>query len=484
LILVACSSLHKQAKKHLADESYTEAMSVYKKILESNTNDEEATAGLREARTGWLNQKLVEVKFLRLSGDRQTSLELLYDLYQKENSWKLFLIGPSANYQKKEINFALIYISKLVSTALSEKKPLKAQFILDKYRNFYQSESAQVNYNSLQGQVKTSGIKQCRDLSSKLTKEQFYYGSFVAKFCNVWNLKKPNLLRQIRKIRGKLYSSIKLESMNSNLPPGHVKKLNEYLLKGLKKTPWYTKSGKNILKLSLDGKYKYTHSREEKSLKHSYLVSIPYTEERIEKKSVDDKKSNFGAALELTSATVDLMTTLSGGKTDSSHTTDNGDGTVTVHETKYREEPREAKYIATEHTEVFNVSFSLTGLFNHESLEIFHDKSDWKSSIQNNNSMPEIGLKRTKADLIGKAYWFDQQSRVVADTLEIKLNDTWDSLYCNDEFIDKKNNKLIESMFRCLKVRDDDIPKEFENLFELSIGLTIHDANKVVDRVL
>lgn len=484
ILTVSCSSLSKKAEELLKNESYTEAIEVYQEILRSDSQDEEALAGLRKAQLGWISQKLIEVRLLRLAGNRLKSLDLLREIYVNESQWSLFPKGAATFTQKEESGFAQESVEYLVQEAVADEHPLRAQFYLDRYGTFFQSKKAEKQFNQMQSHVKQSGTKQCLIFSASLSPEQFYYGRFVRQFCQVWNLRQPSLKKQVRTLRGELYSTIDLVDKTKGMTENFSLKLRNALVQKLKSSPWYDeKSGKNI-KLTLAGQYDYNHAKHLETLKHSYSVSIPYQVERIEQKSDPKKQSGFDAALDLAVATTNMMSVLSGQKISSSYSRDNGDGTITVTETKYRQEPRATTYSAVSHQETFQLALALSGPLGSGHLDTAHNASDRNTSIEHHNNMPDIGLTPQRARLVGQVDWLEAKVDVFAENFESQLNEAWDQLYCKDSLGEMSSAKTLEAMFRCLRIRHTEVPVTISQWFKANIGLSFNEAEKVVSGVL
>src|SRR4051794_18068864 len=90
-VLVAflgCSSLKKKAQESLEAGSYDRAMQLFEQYLRKNPDDSEALQGLKDARHGWIDKKLISVRMARLAGNQQQALDLLLEALNKEQNWK------------------------------------------------------------------------------------------------------------------------------------------------------------------------------------------------------------------------------------------------------------------------------------------------------------------------------------------------------------------------------------------------------------
>lgn len=478
LSLSACATLHKRGEKYLEQGAYAEAISIYERILNTNPRDEEAGAGLRRARLGWISQKLLEVRFLRLAENHIKSLDLLLDIYEKEIGWSVFPIGPEAFTQEEETEFAQRGVSFEVGRSLNHAHPLRAQYLLNRYKIFFQTKNAKKELDSLRERTHEAGLSRCKEDYSTLTDEQYFYGTFIGNLCNVWGFESPGLEKQYASAKDLFYTAVEAESSAVGLPKTYESELNNIFLARLRNTPWYDKDSTKVLKLDLAGNFIYSHARKHVTLKHSYTVSVPYTVSWKEKKpSPQEIEAGKKTPLILRIAT----SVLDGGA--SRVTRDNGDGTVTVTETRYRDEPRQTDYNATEHTEEFSFALTAKGVLHSAGLELAQNASESVTSIEHNNRMPNIGLLPKKAELIGEVNWLNTQATKLADRYERTLIETWDDMYCGGAQYDADTGQEVEYLFRCLKIYKSSPSIRYENWFEANIGLSIDETRAVVGDV-
>lgn len=482
---LGCSTLHKSAKEFLEEKSYQDAINVYNEILNKDSSDEEALIGLKKAQLGWLGQKLIEVRLLRQSGNHKKSLNLLLEIYNRQNIWSVYPLGAVAFTQKEETHFALTSVVKVVDSATKDKKPLRAQLYLDRYKLFFQSDKAQSKYKKLQSSVKKSGLEYCRGAYSSLKNNEYYYGSFINNLCLTWNQKKPNLKKQVMHIQGKLYGKVELDLDFPDLPKPLAKTIKHKLEESFKNTPWYKKSASNILNIRLKGNYSYKHDKSPETLQHSYQVRVPYKNKYIEDKDSDEDKPDFLKAMDAVVSISRAVASLSGSyEGNSTYKRDNHDGTVTVYETKYYNEPRVTSYSAIKHTEFFKGDVVLKTNLDNDEIDISYNMEDRNISVEHSNNSPDIGLSPKSADLIGESEWFNILTTPLIERFNSHLVAAWDTKFCDSDFDFNSSHQPVESMFRCLKVRKENVPLNILSWFESSHGVSYHEANEVLGEIL
>ena len=480
-----CSTLHNSAKEFLEKKSYQDAINVYQEILESDSSDEKALIGLKKAQLGWISQKLIEVRLLRLSGNHNKSLNLLLEVYNRQNLWGVFPFGAVAFTQKEETQFARTSVIQVVNEALKENKPLRAQLYLDRYNSLFQPLKAQNQFKDLQLAVRKSGVKFCSRAYSALKTDQYYYGSFIKNLCQIWSHKNPNLKKQVMHIHGKLYSNVNIDFDIPNLPEPVAKNITDNFKASFKATPWYKESAKNSLNISLKGEYFYKHLKTDETLKHTYTVSVPYEKKYIKDKDYERDKPDFLQAMDTVFTIANAVASLSGDyKGSSSYEKDNHDGTVTVYKTKYYDETRVTSYSAIKHTEEFKGNILLKSTLWDDAIEISYDMEDRNISVEHNNNSPKIGLTPKKADLIGKNEWLHILTKPIVDRLNSHLVAAWDTKFCESDFDYENTQQPIESMFRCLKVRKQNVPLNILSWFESVHGVSYNEAHEVLGEII
>ncbi|MCB0377531.1 MAG: hypothetical protein KDD33_03485 [Bdellovibrionales bacterium] len=482
LFLVGCVSLEDKARLHMQNESYSQAIEVYRQILESNANNAKAQIGLRKARIGWIGQQLINVRLMRLAGNLEKSHSLLLEVIEKENQWGHFPKGAVAFTQKEEAQVAQKRVKLEIQQALTVNRPLRAQFLIDKYESFFQGKKEKRSIQQLMEDTKILGNQQCQRMAQELADSQFYFGNFVRKICQVWSYHKPSLKRQVRFLRGELYGSIDLNSENLLLSRDQLERLQKNLTERLRQSPWFQAGSKKKLSLDFLGYVSYDHSSHQDKLKHAYTVSIPYQESHVQSVPSKNTLSAAVGAVQGVFALLDLVGAIAGGESfqPSTYSVANGDGTRTVYETKFRQEIREARYLATIHEESFVSDLELTGKIGAGSLKVEQKSRFRNSTVEHHNDMPDIGLRPERPKIIGEEVWTESQFDKLVLNFEGRLKEAWDQLYCGSEERNSGDLDSVEAMFRCIHVRSDGPPLAFDKWFHENMGLSFKETHQVV----
>ncbi|HEX4926311.1 MAG TPA: hypothetical protein VFV50_19610 [Bdellovibrionales bacterium] len=479
-LLVACTSLHKRAQTYFDAEDYEAAANTYQEILRGEPGNQDAQLGLRKSREKWIDQKLVQTRLLRMGGNATGAADLLAKIYVNEVAWDLFPKGAVAFTQEEESRLAAVAIAEDVRKAAREEKPVKAMWLLSKYRNFYQGERKSL-YGALERDTKAAGKAQCKALALTLKNDQFYYGQFVRRFCETWGEKAPTLAVQRSYVQNEMYGEPVIELELKGFSEAHRIFVANGLKEKWKTSPWFDPAGKKTFRLAVQGAYHYAHQERTETLTHAYSVKVPYTHEWIEAKTEQNsqQKSDVSAALDTAVTLISLFTNTPGsGRT----VRDNGNGTVTVSETRYRDEPHTYEYAARRHSQKFGVSFEATGRLQDETVALSHEKRQEHQSIAHDNSMEEIGLFPRKPDLIPESQWIQLQAEELVSRFQARLKDQWTARYCRPGLYQADSGPLREAGFRCLRLDGSEPGADFTAWFNTQVGVSVAEAVAVLGR--
>jgi hypothetical protein len=114
MIVGGCSSLRKNAAELLEQKEYGDALNLYEQILKTEPNDAEALSGRTKSRLGLIQKELIEVRFLRLSGQQLRANETLLQILGRVKDWSLYPDGPVAFTQFEEMSYASRAVEKYV----------------------------------------------------------------------------------------------------------------------------------------------------------------------------------------------------------------------------------------------------------------------------------------------------------------------------------------------------------------------------------
>ncbi len=113
-LLLACTSLHKQAEEQVRVENYSGAEKIYRQILDKEPGDVVAKEQLNRVRERMLNSKLMDTREARLAGNAEAALESLKVASELITEWNLDLIDDVDSVYAEEIKAINPAESKLI----------------------------------------------------------------------------------------------------------------------------------------------------------------------------------------------------------------------------------------------------------------------------------------------------------------------------------------------------------------------------------
>ncbi|TSA04206.1 MAG: hypothetical protein D4R81_02210, partial [Nitrospiraceae bacterium] len=109
-LFLGCNQLHRDAQTLMEGENYGDAAKVYERILKVDPSDAKAIVGLKKARLGWIDKKLLDVRMLRLAEQAGPASELLKQIIKSEREWQFYPEGAVQYTQEEETQYAVRFI--------------------------------------------------------------------------------------------------------------------------------------------------------------------------------------------------------------------------------------------------------------------------------------------------------------------------------------------------------------------------------------
>ncbi len=479
ILIAGCTSLQERGEEYLKVQAYSEAMATFEKILARDSNDQEARHGLRRAQKGWIGKTLIKVRRLRMADNYEESLDLLLEVYENQNHWQVYPKGNVAFTQEEETLWARRSILRLVHESVRDKKPLRGQYYLNRYPIFFQGQVPKKLYKKMTDAIYQLAQRECRLQIRNLKSYQYFYGRFVERFCQQWNLPPPDLALLQEKFKKETYSRVALNIDKAHgFPKTFALDLESRLQNRFKDSPWYDSSSNRVLKLKFLGRYDYKHTTRPTTLTHTYTESIPFETSRIERKSTSSNNKKSDSSLVTALKVTGFILSAIAGDFGSERRTDNGDGTVTVYETHYRDVTRSTDYSATAHLETFEAEMALQGRLNKWPVQLVRSEEGSHNSVSHQNNMSSIGLYPKSADLVGRDDWIQNERQHLSAEFGRSLKEHWRDQYCNLKRFNGQSSQQREQAFRCMEVANSQTPVGFRRWFKNKYGL---ELNKTIE---
>jgi len=276
-LLSACNSLHGNAKILMEGEDYGEAAKVYSQILEQDPQDAKAIVGLKKARVGWIDRKLIDVRMLRLAEQSVAATDLLREIIEREREWKFYPEGAVQYTQEEETRFAEHFIAAQVDAWLAKRLLLQARAFLAHYQPIFATSVRVKTYEVLRSRMTQSATEQCREESQSLSPALPHWAAFIKQYCESWGVSLNPGFDLAKQLALPLYNAIEVVGNADTIPQALQAQGKQRLTEEFQRTAWYDSQATNALSVAVSAGFENDHSKTVEHTVHSYTVQVPYT---------------------------------------------------------------------------------------------------------------------------------------------------------------------------------------------------------------
>ena len=277
LALVGCTSLNEKAEKLMHEKSYEDAERIYQQILRKHPQDVDAIVGLKRAREGVISSELLLVRRDRLSGNSTQAFEQLRSILERLKAWQVYPTGAVAFTQNEEMDYAVRDLSQRTGELLSQNHPLKAAYLLDRYKDFFQEKNLFL-IDRLHKNAAQLGLTHCRQSFATTPPERGYYLEFLVKECRFWGETRAMLNRPIS--HG-LIGHLDLTGTITELPSALTPVFEKALTEAIEQSPWYEPTSLKHVPLNYHGQFGFQTSRRSTMFTQAYEEEVPYTSSEL-----------------------------------------------------------------------------------------------------------------------------------------------------------------------------------------------------------
>lgn len=457
LIVGGCSSLRKNAAELLEQKEYGDALNLYEQILKTEPNDAEALSGRTKSRIGLIQKELIEVRFLRLSGQQLRANETLLQILGRVKDWSLYPDGPVAFTQFEEMSYASRAVEKDVEDALEKRRPFRAVADLQRWGSLFPAERTPALGN-LKVKTQRLGQEQCvkwRDQNGR----QPYFARFLWKSCGLWNQPEMDLPEA-----PELFSWMEpqLRWFEARPDPALETELVEKLQAAFRDSPWFDVHSSQVALAKVEPKYTFRESRTAVQLVHGYVIAVPYdSKELVETtqwvpddhtESVRDATGNYRTEVIRKTRMVsrkDLRTI-----------------------TRMRDEVRSIPYAATRIEIEAQLDFDLR--FNDAVFEDARKNYTGREDellVQHTNDSPEVRLRPQSPRIPSAGETFAELTQKLTKEFSGELNTLWRRNFCRAPK-STQWSQVSENVHKCLYGAGDDVPDYAEQWLVRELGVT------------
>lgn len=416
-IFSSCSSRLKKGQNMLVEKNYAEALQIFEELVAKDPKNEEAVLGLRQARTGVIDQNLIQVRLLRMGSNANESLEMLKTIFDQQNSWQVFPTGAVAFTQKEEVGYAFVTLKKELRASLDQKLALRSSYLVQRY-SFMFDERQKNEIQTYKAEAETQGQKLCRDERKTQSQAAPFWSAFVDKICSYYRVVR-SAKDKPQKWNFNLYRSLETQFSENKVDFEQPARIAESAVKSFQSTAWFDPESSKALKATLRTQYRYAHAQAPRSLTHYYTVKVPYTvyhTQQVMNPSTNQMEQK------------------------------------SVPQTAYREESRSLNYEAIEHSLSTEMNIQSTVAGADFSFEFPFNKSEIGGGIESFSENREIHLaKQNPNNVHPSSFFYGKFLQAFADETKKRLVEKYVQLFCAP--ISIQSDPILKSDYslKCLR---------------------------------
>lgn len=453
--LAGCASTAEQMDQLLTEGRADEALSKIEMYRSSQPKDESLIGIERSVRERWLADKLIEVRLLRLSGKQGDSAELMRKVLQNETRWSQIPGGAVFSTQAEETEHLSRFIQSAILVAARKGHPIEAEFRYRQERDLLEN-TLRVSTKHLKTAIAQSSQTFCHDASKNLSSQDHYTSLFLTKSCAELGVRLPRL-KTINSVH--LFRTIEVVMNVTGVSPARIEDFQRDLKTEFQKSVWYDDDAKQNLALSVDGPLTEKISTRPASRTRSYMARVPYEEKSVRKAEPKSGLETFFGVLGWLLIPEYRPT----------REVANADGTVTVYETKYRDEPRDYSYEATEVTQTLSTNWLVHLGPQGKPREFPFKMADQVISDEHSTRFLDARLEPETRKIIRVSDWLLSVNRKLIDRITSELQEVWIDQFCKD--VD--GSAPYELQHRCLYGVGARIPAAQDDWFWRTYGLDL-----------
>lgn len=436
VFLSACNSLHSNAKILMEGEDYGEAAKVYSQILEQDPQDAKAIVGLRKARLGWLDIKLLDVRMLRLADQSVAATDLFLEVINREREWQFYPEGAVQYTQEEETRFAERFITAQVDVWQAKKLLLQARAFLAHYHPIFATSVRTKNYEVLRSRMTKDATEQCREESESLSAGLPYWAAFIKRYCESWGVSLNPGFDLTKQLALHAYSTIEVTANADTIPQALQAEGKQRLTNVFQRTAWYDSQAPNTLPVEVSAGFSNNHSKNIEHTVHSYTIRVPYTAMIPQMRTVPhttyQQSCNAYGCINIPNTTYSYEW-------------------YTVPMTQYRDEPRRLEYDRWRHRQILVFHAEMRSVVEDTEANAVTTEKSEETDTEHPHSMPNIGLYPDPLTLPDPLKWLERQIDMAANQWSQALSEAWIRLYCTEPSAAVTGPELGDYVFRCFR---------------------------------
>ncbi|MDK2595671.1 hypothetical protein [Pseudoalteromonas obscura] len=422
--LCGCKSLVEKGHNLFEAGMYSQSAEYYEQALVEDPHNIDAQKGLLQARNKILDKGLIDVRMLRLGGNPTGAAMKLESLLRNQIEWQIEPLGPIANTQNEEIEYATLWLKQRAEQLGQSRFPDQFRFFEHRYSFLIGNAQLHNQFAIYRAPLQNKAHALCTRMFTQANNARFYLRQFTEKYCMAWDL--PQSFSPMTQDPSR-YSSItltprfKVNLHRTSRQANSLQTASSELKQIFRESLWYSPVGQQTFRLKFDARLE--HIRDAKLVNRQKHFTI--VEERRNPNDPSDK--------------LDV------------------------------EVKKAYNYPVTEFTEQFSVDAKYEGIIAAQPIEFRVDESQTHYTQSHQADFPQLKIKPVKAIFLDVDSKLDTQLDALQQDFKSQLDRIWVETHCNGLI----GAHYGEYILRCGKISPQ---HEFVNSwFKKQFGLTYYE---------
>lgn len=454
LFLPSCNPQYYSAKILMEGQEYEAAESVYQDILRETPGDAEALVGLRRARLGWIDRKLLDVRRLRLSDQAETSFGLLKEIQKREHDWQFIPDGAVHFTQIEEIEYAAKYVEAKVEILKDKGYFLKAREFVETSSSVFQSPRSLVLVEKWKRSLRESARQECRGYEESLEEQHSYSAIFMMRYCATWGHSVHFKFDPARIRTASLYRDLLVSGSPNTIPQELLRYGLEKMVRDFRETPWFDANGQVPLETKVVAVFDASQQKEVENALHTYTVDVPY----LQTEMIAVPQFGFQQVCD------------ANGYCRNAPQSSLSFQPVTV--TKYRHESRKVPFKRWRHHQTLFFQGEIISMLGDMTVSAIHTEKFSAEDTEHPHALPEVGLEPDPLELKDPLLWLMTQIDKAVEKWRWELGNSWERINCEKPEEARNENDLSNYVLRCLHglPKDARVPLFVDTFFQDKFG--------------
>lgn len=469
--LSGCMSSLERANELYEKGQYAEAAGTYQYVLQYDPQNADALEGLKKSQVKVIENRLIEIRKLRMAGDADGATQALLGVMNELRSKG---IGSNAAYtMEEELDFGTKNAIGKLRTALRENKPLKATGLINSYEPLFQ-EKRKAEFDKVKADNQAAGRDMCAGYQRQSFRGLPFMAEYIARMCtNVFGKEFKARDYDPADATRTLVRDVELAGSAHGLAQNFVDEAGQKYKDALKASPWYHPNGGVVWKMGVSGHFSEQVNRVPIQLVHQYTAQENYvTVENVNRTRQVPYETYEPVQVMIAGQLTTQQQRVTKYRTESY--------TERMPVERTRDVQRTYPYGAFSVTKALalDLDVGVTDGPKFGGLKLAQ-QGQW-SDTENPIAVPSVGLGAKGASLPDTAQWIRSQIDASAATFQRQATDLWMTTRCNPPPQAMGSLAAGNHALGCTFTGKAQAPKALDDWMLKSLGVTAADAAAII----